>query len=495
MPGFRLWHAPVTWGIVKAMWRPFPWFLHRAAGLPLQWLERMDSGATWDIPDEEQWAARVERARAALRSLVCEGLFREALFLSNPSFEAKLTGVLRALKGERRARSRADERTVLRYAQRLCAKNDSTSFFGAVAAGRFDCTADDRPWPVLFSRSVFVTQWVAAAICEAAAEDLRAEGAFVERPTRAPGVMLRDGAYCLELRSDAGFEVVAGMAGSVVEAAVRHATGTATTAELAAAVAEATGVDQASAFDVIDTLLRKGILASTTQLPSGLVDPLRAVIKRLEMQPESTARSRWIARVSRLERLRAEFEGAGCSERRASFAELRIGRSERGFRFTVPTYAGEFADIVPLTRVTGIHLAAPVFPVKPVDLASFLGHDWCWPSRLPRIMWGDIVVHRRCWFLPSCKWADAPTPREAVRRLRRRLGEGVPRFTFVASSTEPKAILVDWSNPLSVEMAIWQARREDHCMFVEMLPGPDHLWFRGSDGYHTAEMRAVFVRR
>ncbi len=146
----------------RGLWTAFPWFLLRGTGFPFGWFEALGAKPVWDVVDEGEWAARVEEARSALQTLVQRPLFREAVFTSNPTFEEFFPNCLKNLSERRTKVSRKQERTLLRYAQRFCAKNDTTSFFGALAAGRFDRIDPLEPYPIATERRVFVTQWAVA---------------------------------------------------------------------------------------------------------------------------------------------------------------------------------------------------------------------------------------------------------------------------------------------------------------------------------------------
>ncbi|MCB9737529.1 MAG: hypothetical protein H6745_33535 [Deltaproteobacteria bacterium] len=181
--------------------------------------------------------------------------------------------------------------------------------------------------------------------------------------------------------------------------------------------------------------------------------------------------------------------------RRASFAELEVERTADGFRVLATTHAGDVVPVAPFSRVTRLDLVAPAFPVGAVDLPTFLGSDWRYATALPRLAWGDLVVHRRRWRVASKRWANEPTTAGALARLRKAVGPAFPRFTFARADSEPKPLLFDWESPLSAEMAIWQAKRDEVLVFSEMLPGPGDLWLEGPEGRHTAEVRMVWTRR
>lgn len=719
-------------------WAPFRWCLVRGTGFPLEALARL-GGDGGDVTSE----AAIARARAALAELAATPAFREAVFLSNPGLDAHLDAYLASLAGPRDATARKRERALLRYAQRICAKNDSTSFFGAVAAATLDAPPPSGPLPVVTARRTFVTQWAAQALMDAARREL-GDAPTTARPRRAPGTIAYDGAAVrVKLGAKAALDVIGEVDG---EAAGRA---------LAAATGEGAGAGAAEA------LAAAGLLAPWSELPTGAAEPLEHARGRLLALPPSEARSRWLGRVDGLEahrgafaatagdlparrralaraeadfaawtgaearrkagsfyasrgifqemgdrtgapmglppgvaealpaalgpylelglfeaaasrlRMRAWFDRAvggvgtrapwravtagfhadrvgvelatppgarelrrlahvvrdaaraaidahlerhgrdvpceldpalaadalaaaaplfdeagvafanpdvmllrradgglrpllaeahhlpfltpcllvslreqgaiteataaslrelsagatpalvtsyahsfisvgvdlgeialelsGLSpnppERRASFAELEVERTADGFRVLATTHTGELVPIAPLTRVTRLDLVAPAYPVGALDLPTFLGSEWRYATALPRLAWGELVVHRRRWRVASKRWATEATTEACLRRLTKAVGPAFPRFTFARAESEPKPVLFDWHNPLSVEMAVWQARRDEALVFSELLPGPDDLWLEGPEGAHTAEIRMVWARR
>jgi len=182
--------------------------------------------------------------------------------------------------------------------------------------------------------------------------------------------------------------------------------------------------------------------------------------------------------------------------RRATFAELAVYLDGDGtLRFVVPSHTGDLLDVVPLTRTARIHQAAAVFPLSCPDLGRFLaGPDWRAFESLPRLAFGDLVVHRRRFELTP---ADLPSlSKDAVRTyLAAKAGIAVaPRFMFARMGSEPKPILIDWGSALATELAFWSLTRGETLELSEMSPAPDHCWLRSASGHHTSELRTVLVR-
>ena len=235
-------------------WRFFPTFLLRATGLPLEALRAVTDAAAGS-------GARLEAERRALFEVLAEPTMREAILTSAPLVDRNFDGWrAHAAAGRRNAQDKKRERVLWRFLQRLTTKNDSTSFFGAIAAGAFsgDEATVDRIHGVAHARRAYATQWVVERLLGSAIAELRAAGLHRPEPRRAPGVD-RDGV--LWEPAGPGFaEVPEGP-------------------------------------DAVDL----------DALPSGLVDPIAEAIARLQREPASALRDTWVARFSELARLRDAF--------------------------------------------------------------------------------------------------------------------------------------------------------------------------------------------
>jgi hypothetical protein len=180
--------------------------------------------------------------------------------------------------------------------------------------------------------------------------------------------------------------------------------------------------------------------------------------------------------------------------RRATFAELDCRLDGDAFVFEVTTHTGERVVVAPMTRTARLHQAAPVFPLATLEVGAFLaGPDWKSREQLPRLAYGDTVVHRRRFRLAP-EDGGAEDFREVLGARARLPSEAVPRFMFMRVPSEPKPILVDWSSALARDLVRWSLARGETVDLSEMLPAPDECWLEGPEGHHTAELRAVIVR-
>lgn len=245
-----------TKGTAMGDWSFFPKFLLRGTGFPI---ERLVAVAGPDGVED----IGAERRRLFLA--LADDRAREALMTSAPLVDQNFEGWrAHAEAGRRNAQDKKRERVLWRFLQRLTAKNDSTSFFGAVALGDLsevagqDMTATVLPIEV--RRTAYSTQWVVEKVLLAAIEDLVEHGDWPEVERwfrRAPGTDER---------------------GIVWEAGSR-------------------GFARADEPPVVGPEV----------LPSGLVDPISVAREVLDSAPPTPRRQQWLDRLAILETNRESF--------------------------------------------------------------------------------------------------------------------------------------------------------------------------------------------
>lgn len=91
----------------------------------------------------QEYDAYLESARQGLIDFLEDDAVAEALFISNPSAMTRIRELVRDRHGRNDTRKKQKLRFGWSYAQRFCAKNDTSSFFGPLAWGRFDASQPD----------------------------------------------------------------------------------------------------------------------------------------------------------------------------------------------------------------------------------------------------------------------------------------------------------------------------------------------------------------
>ncbi|WP_095048129.1 lantibiotic dehydratase [Pseudomonas sp. Irchel s3h9] len=120
----------------------------------------------------EEYDAYLESARQGLIDFLDDDAVAEALFISNPSAMTRIRELVRDRHGRNDTRKKQKLRLGWSYAQRFCAKNDTSSFFGPLAWGRFDAnqtdnvrlTQGDTAW--IKERHTFFENWVVQRLVE-----------------------------------------------------------------------------------------------------------------------------------------------------------------------------------------------------------------------------------------------------------------------------------------------------------------------------------------
>ena len=86
---------------------------------------------------DQQYQAYLERTRQGLIDFLDDDAVGEALFISNPAALTRTRELIRDRYAKNDTRKKQKLRLGWSYAQRFCAKNDTSSFFGPLAWGRF----------------------------------------------------------------------------------------------------------------------------------------------------------------------------------------------------------------------------------------------------------------------------------------------------------------------------------------------------------------------
>lgn len=158
-------------------WTLGRWFVLRHAGFPFDWLENLGADPDLDAltePDAETYARAYARLERVLHGLASRLDVQEAVYISNPGmWENMWRRYVRSEGGATTSSARRVHRQVYTYLQRLCGKNETTSFFGPIGYGRVDPTRTGcelrRDGPV--RRYVFVAHWAVTELVRAMRRD------------------------------------------------------------------------------------------------------------------------------------------------------------------------------------------------------------------------------------------------------------------------------------------------------------------------------------
>jgi Lantibiotic dehydratase, N terminus len=329
-----------------------PYFWVRSAGFPCAWLDALavresalelarrieaEAGAGADF--ERAFAADAAAARRMLLELMGEPRVREALYLSNRDALERVDALrAKGAGGPLNARTRQHLRLAWSYLQRLCSKNDTASFFGPIAWGRFASSGERPPPPAelaavtrapgswLRARRVFFEHWALQLVADAISGD----------PEVAPFLPLHVNPGChiegdrLRIPIDRSVPLPRPAAEALRALSVGAPGWPRAAGELAARLAEEAGSGLGAAEDLLASLLAKGVLSRRLMIPTAMPRPEAVLTEALDALPDACAgRDRWRAFVGELLALRDAFERADLEERRRIDAALSRALLER----------------------------------------------------------------------------------------------------------------------------------------------------------------------
>lgn len=337
-----------------------------------RWLENMRAGA----PDAvEAFRETLEQSRDALRCRMRDPAVREALFLSNPAALERIDRIAAPgpLHIDRRTRERL--RLAWSYLQRFCAKNDTISFFGPIAWGRFAGTSAPSirvaraPGEWIAVRRVFFEHWVVRAVAQAVARDEALADAIPLRMN--PGCHL-DRHNILHAPIDRRVRLPE--LGRWVCAQVKQEIGLSTDALVARAAQQ--GLDSESVHKLVDRLLEKGVLLRELTIPPS-ADDAGGYLRRALAQISTTSdrAQRWAELVAELERLRGEFERGDLDARMRCAKEMNILLDRAGINTTRTEgqmYVGRFPVYEDCARNLHVDLGGVVQEAIERDLSAIL---------------------------------------------------------------------------------------------------------------------------
>ncbi|MGW0537869.1 lantibiotic dehydratase [Streptomyces sp. NPDC003032] len=342
-------------------------------------------------------------ATATVRRFRSEPALRDILLVSSEGAARRLLSWLDR-HADDPARWRSADRqaliTLVRYLQRVCAKNETTSHFGPFTVGSFSTETEGIDWrPGTLTRTTLLSRWAAQAVAESLVPDIprRAPGAFLG------GCELRVAAFKHTLSGNArdACTVSPPVVLPVEEARLLAACdGSRTLTELAAHVRGAvTASDVVKVRGSLERLAALGAIRLGPQLPYGIGDSL-AGVENLAPPARTDDPCEPAARIARLRGLLNDLASAPYEQRREhvdalkrAFTELtgRASRRESDLRF----YAdhGLFTEDC-TAPVTDVRFGRKIYDLVAKELTPL--HDLLlMPARLRH---GGACRHVASWY-------------------------------------------------------------------------------------------------
>ena len=294
---------------------------------------------------QTDFLAQLQAARQSLVAFLSLPDAREALFLSNPEALQRIDALTQ--RGVDVIDSRARQRIRLgwNYVQRLCAKNDTASFFGPVAWGRF--VGADQPslsvtasTPWLSSRKTFFEHWVVLRLTQAISADPKLRDGLPM--SLSPGCHVEDGLLHHPIGKTRQLDPL----GAALLGAFRRApAGGWTRAALAGHLATH-GFAGTDVVALLEFLLSKNVLTAGFVVAPGSSRPLDQLARHLHrIAAADGAKAPWLALLADLEVQRLAFETAGLEGRVTALDAMRQLLTDAGVdlsRAQGQMYVGRF---------------------------------------------------------------------------------------------------------------------------------------------------------
>jgi Lantibiotic dehydratase, N terminus len=438
-------------------WKAWRDALLRSAGFPAAGLDRFSAPECAAVADayldgkadqaelEAAHASALTQARRIAAEIAADPLFREALTWQNPAAAAHLGSSRPSAENPRRRRQyvKARENTIARYWQRYCGKNDTIGFFGPVAWATLDPQAPAVRVRcgdgLVRDRTTYYEYWALQAYANTVAADP------VVRPWLPVGLhphvavdgsrVLRAGQDPLPLsRSEA----------DLLSRCDGH--------RPAAAVADGSDLDRASALAALEGLAARGVLWWGVNMPQ---DPRAEGVLRATLGgiADPAVRERALAGLARLDAARDAVSAAGGDPDKLAVAMAQLDAEFTSVTGTAAErlpgqmYAGRRTCYEEAVRDVEVTFGGPVLEALTGPLATVL---------LPAGRWLSVAL------------VDAYT--DAFRRLYAELGgseaEGVPLDRFWMAALP----LLDPTGPVVEAVAAEFTRRWMGLLGLDHLP-------------------------
>jgi hypothetical protein len=281
------------------------------------WNDLLQQAAEQQRAGRECAESEMKEKRARLRQLLHSPRLREALWSMNPRFDEAVTRYLENPRGERTSDDKRFERRLITYLQRLCAKNETNSFFGPIDYAKPN-PEQQAPvvyeWAVPFvrERRVFCSYWAAETLLEKICSE---PGATPFLRPRRHTLYSRVNDHVLRSGLSGRETTLSALAAAVYDLA----DGTLSFREMAERLRQP-----------LDAVLAEGKLLAQQQaiilhplLPGDEADPIAWILTWLKEQPQSfPQRDGWIANLLRLQEEIRTLEETGWPERKERLREL-----------------------------------------------------------------------------------------------------------------------------------------------------------------------------
>jgi hypothetical protein len=327
---------------------------------------------------DQQYQAYLERTRQGLIDFLDDDAVAEALFISNPAALTRTRELIRDRHAKNDTRKKQKLRLGWSYAQRFCAKNDTSSFFGPLAWGRFDPDQAENlqvthgdVW--IKDRHTFFENWAVQRLVDQINQQC-------PEPDGMP-LQLNMGCY---LQGNTLFMPIGKkqqlnpITAQVLAYVNEPAEGEATFRGLLSAC---TQTSPSTLREVLDHLVSKRIVRRGWRMSPRERQPIERMQRWLdEAAVSETFRQTWQLRLERLENARRDYATGNLERRTQCLDTLNQLLAEAGVdlsRETGAMYVGRYPVYEDCSRNMNISLGQDMFRQINEDLAPLMRiHQW-----------------------------------------------------------------------------------------------------------------------
>ncbi len=342
----------------------------------------------------------VRATKIRIMAYLSDPATREAIFLSNPNALERIDALVEHDVDAVDSRSRQRLRLAWNYLQRFCAKNDTTSFFGPIAWGRFlqasepaiHVVKDDAQW--IAERKTFVEHWVIERLAAAINRD---SGLAPFLPVSLdPGCFYCDGVLHVPIAKTVVLEPLGvALLGHLADGGKHRRTAL-------AAHCVAQGFEEGDVDCLLDFLIAKKVLNHGFLIAPGGSDPLARLRALLGTLPANLERCAfWRSILDELDGLRSIFAEGDLETRiqtRDAIGSLLDRSGINTERVQGQMYVGRFAVYEDCARNIEIEFGGAVTQAIDDEMRPLMGiYRWLAGAIMVRMQdqyrqtWGELI--------------------------------------------------------------------------------------------------------
>jgi hypothetical protein len=286
-------------------------------------------------------AGQVENRQRLITALSSDEA-REALFLSNPESLQRMDALIATFansSAKLNSRVRQRLRLAWNYLQRLCAKNDTSSFFGPIAWGRVNrqqpvpLRISENPGQWLAQRKTYFEHWVLLSISRAICADEQL-APFIPLEL-SPGCYLQGDTLFYPINKS---KVLKGGALAVLQA-LQQTWLEGRNRHTLTSVLASQGYSLKDCTRLVESFLEKGVVQYMLQVPPGQTQDDPSPLQQLytlvaSMGSSEQTRQSWLEMLEALETQRQLFAAGDLAIRRKALGNLTNILSRRGIDLT-----------------------------------------------------------------------------------------------------------------------------------------------------------------